>query len=83
MAVDQQTQMDELGQYKFGWNMPENYAFKSKRGLNREIVEEISFMKSEPQWMRDFRLRSLRLFEKKPLPNWGGDLSQLDFQHGS
>ncbi|GAC1510246.1 MAG: Fe-S cluster assembly protein SufB [Chloroflexota bacterium] len=80
MAVDQQTQMEELGQYKFGWNNPENYAFKSKRGLNRDIVEEISFMKGEPQWMRDFRLRALRLFEKKPLPNWGGDLSTLDFQ---
>ncbi|MGI8827564.1 MAG: Fe-S cluster assembly protein SufB [Chloroflexota bacterium] len=80
MAVDQQTQMEDLGQYKFGWNMPEKYHFKSRRGLDREIVEEISFMKGEPQWMRDFRLRSLRIFEKKPIPQWGGNLNNLDFQ---
>jgi Fe-S cluster assembly protein SufB len=80
MAVDQQTQMEDLGQYKFGWNMPENYAFKSRRGLDRDIVEEISWMKNEPAWMRDFRLRSLRSFEKRPIPNWGGNLNDLDFQ---
>jgi Fe-S cluster assembly protein SufB len=81
MAVDQQTQLDELGDYKFGFSNPENYAFKSRRGLDREIVEEISWMKNEPQWMRDFRLRSLRTFERKPLPQWGGNLDQIDFQN--
>jgi Fe-S cluster assembly protein SufB len=80
MAVEQQTQLDELGQYKFGFSMPENYAFKSRKGLDREIVEEISYMKGEPQWMRDFRLRALRTFERKPLPSWGGDLTDIDFQ---
>src|SRR5919202_1691530 len=63
------------------FSMPENYAFKSRRGLDREIVEEISFMKGEPQWMRDFRLRALKTFEKKPLPNWGGNLGEIDFQN--
>jgi Fe-S cluster assembly protein SufB len=81
MVLEQQAQLDELGEYKFGFNMPENYAFKSRRGLDREIVEEISYMKGEPQWMRDFRLRALRIFERKPLPTWGGDLSQIDFQN--
>jgi Fe-S cluster assembly protein SufB len=81
MAVDQQRQLDELGDYKFGFSMPENYAFKSRRGLDREIVEEISWMKSEPQWMRDFRLRALKSFEKRPLPQWGGNLNDLDFQN--
>jgi Fe-S cluster assembly protein SufB len=81
MAVDQQTQLQELDQYKFGFNMPENYAFKSRKGLDREIVEEISWMKGEPQWMRDFRLRALRTFERRPLPQWGGDLNQIDFQN--
>ncbi|MGI8967844.1 MAG: Fe-S cluster assembly protein SufB [Chloroflexota bacterium] len=81
MAVDQQTQLNELDQYKFGFSSPENYAFKSRRGIDREIVEEISYMKNEPQWMRDFRLRSLRTFEKRPLPQWGGNLNDLDFQN--
>ena len=83
MAVEQQTQIEELGQYKFGWSMPENYAFKSRRGLDREIVEEISWMKGEPQWMRDFRLRALRTFEKRPLPTWGADLSEVDLTTAS
>ena len=81
MAVDQQTQLEALDQYKFGFNMPENYAFKSRKGLDREIVEEISWMKGEPQWMRDFRLRSLRTFERRPMPQWGGNLNQIDFQN--
>jgi Fe-S cluster assembly protein SufB len=81
MAVAQQTQLQDLGEYKFGFRNEENYHFKSRRGLDREIVEEISWMKSEPQWMRDFRLRSLRMFEKRPLPQWGGNLNDIDFQN--
>jgi Fe-S cluster assembly protein SufB len=81
MALDQQAQLDQLGDYKFGFSMPENYHFKSRRGLDREIVEEISYMKGEPQWMRDFRLRALRIFERKALPTWGADLSEIDFQN--
>ncbi len=81
MALDQQARLDELGDYKFGFNMPEDYAFKSKRGLDRATVEEISRMKNEPQWMLDFRLRAYRTFEKKPLPQWGGNLNEIDFQN--
>jgi Fe-S cluster assembly protein SufB len=81
MVLDQQARLNELGDYKFGFNMPENYAFKSKRGLDRDTVEEISYMKGEPQWMRDFRLRALRTFEKKPMPQWGGNLNDIDFQN--
>jgi Fe-S cluster assembly protein SufB len=81
MALGQQARLDELGDYKFGFNMPENYAFKSKRGLDRDTVEEISYMKGEPQWMRDFRLRALRTWEKKPMPQWGGNLNEIDFQN--
>jgi len=81
MAVDQQTQLDELGQYKFGFSQPESYHFKSRRGLDQEIVEEISYMKGEPQWMRDFRLRSYKMFEKRATPQWGGNLNDLDFQN--
>jgi Fe-S cluster assembly protein SufB len=65
--------------YSPGFFMPENYAFKSEKGLNRKIVEQISEMKGEPDWMRKFRLRSLDLFEKRPMPTWGADLSGINF----
>ncbi len=67
---------------KYGFNVPEtNYAFKARKGLDRDMVAQISEMKGEPEWMRDFRLRSLDIFEKKPMPTWGGDLSKIDFQN--
>jgi Fe-S cluster assembly protein SufB len=70
----------DLGQYKYGFADPENYAFKSRKGLDREMVEQISHMKLEPDWMRDFRLKAFEYFEKRPMPNWGADLSDIDFQ---
>jgi Fe-S cluster assembly scaffold protein SufB len=71
----------ELDKYSAGFSMPENYAFKSKRGLSREVVEQISEMKGEPAWMRQFRLKSLDLFLKRPMPTWGADLSGIDFDN--
>src|SRR3989338_3580995 len=66
---------------KYGFSDKEDYVFKSKRGLTKEIVEEISKMKNEPQWMLDFRLQSLEIFWKKEMPNWGADLSTIDFDN--
>ena len=66
--------------YKYGFrDSEENYSFKSGKGLTREIVCQISEMKNEPGWMRDFRLKALDVFNAKPMPNWGGDLSHLNF----
>ena len=65
--------------YRFGFSYPEEYVFKAKKGLSSEVVEEISAIKREPAWMRDFRLRSLGIFGKKLLPSWGADLSRIDF----
>lgn len=67
--------------YKYGFHDKENYAFKSGKGLTREIVEEISRMKNEPEWMLKFRLRSLDIFNKKPMPRWGNCqlLDDIDF----
>ncbi len=56
------TTPQDLGDYKYGFHDEENNFFKSKRGLNTDIVKEISGMKNEPQWMRDFRLKSLQIF---------------------
>ncbi|HZU05791.1 MAG TPA: Fe-S cluster assembly protein SufB [Chloroflexota bacterium] len=67
------------GDYKYGFHDAAEYVFKSRRGLSREVVEEISYLKGEPDWMRQFRLKALAIFERKPLPTWGGDLSGIDF----
>src|SRR5258708_13114190 len=61
--------------------MAENYVFKSERGMSANVVEQISEMKGEPDWMRTFRLKSLDLFEKPPMPTWGADLSGIDFDN--
>ena len=69
----------DLNKYQLGWSDEEDYVFKPKKGLNEDLVKEISWMKGEPNWMRDFRLKSLRLFEDRPMPNWGGDMSEIYF----
>lgn len=68
---------------KYGFRDPEKYVFKARPGLSREIVEEISWMKGEPDWMRQFRLRSLDIFNKKPMPSWGNTelLNSLEFDN--
>jgi Fe-S cluster assembly protein SufB len=69
----------DIGEYQYGFRDEEDYVFKSGRGLTRGTVEEISSMKDEPEWMRDFRLKALEHFQKRPMPNWGADLSGIDF----
>ena len=71
-------------EYKYGFHdSEENYAFKSGRGLTKEIVLSISKMKNEPEWMREFRLKSLEIFYKKPMPKWGDTklLHEIDFEN--
>ena len=71
----------ELADYEYGFHYPtDDYAFKSRKGIDREIVLQISAMKKEPKWMTDFRLEALDIFNEKPLPTWGGDLTKIDFQ---
>ncbi len=67
--------------YKYGFSKPENYVFKSRRGLNRSVVEQISSMKNEPVWMREQRLRAHEIFLAKKMPKWGADLSTIDFDN--
>ena len=66
---------------KFGFHDPETgYAYKAPKGLSRELVESISEYKNEPQWMRDFRLKALEHYEQRPMPMWGANLAQIDFE---
>lgn len=70
--------LDDLGDYQFGFKDPETYVYKSSKGLNEDVVRQISLQKGEPQWMLEFRLRALEHFQKRPMPTWGPDLSDLD-----
>ncbi len=73
--------LDEIGQdYKYGFHDgEEKYIYRSSKGLTREIVETISKQKSEPAWMLERRLEALDIFNSKPMPEWGSDLSEIDF----
>jgi Fe-S cluster assembly protein SufB len=65
--------------YKWGFHDDEEALYRSKKGLSHAVVAEISEMKGEPSWMREFRLKALEHFLARPMPTWGGDLSQIDF----
>ena len=67
--------------YKYGFHEIEDYFYKSGRGLSAELVAAISEHKNEPEWMRKFRLKSLEYFMARPMPKWGGDLSEIDFDN--
>ncbi|MEJ8765841.1 Fe-S cluster assembly protein SufB [Oceanobacillus sp. HCA-5259] len=71
--------MPEIGDYRYGFRDKDVSVFRTERGLTRKVVEEISKMKEEPQWMLDYRLKALEHFYARPMPQWGGDLSGLDF----
>lgn len=66
---------------KYGFSDPEEFEFRAEKGLSEEVVKMISDIKKEPQWMRQFRLRSYDIFSKKALPSWGANLSDIDFQN--
>jgi len=68
-----------LGTYQFGWHDVDDAGAQAQRGLSEAVVRDISGKKHEPQWMLDLRLKGLRLFQKKPMPTWGADLSGIDF----
>ena len=72
------TELD-FGTYKYGFRDEEDYVFKSEKGIDAKKVAEISAMKGEPEWMRDFRLKAFDYFLKRPMPEWGADLSGIDF----
>jgi Fe-S cluster assembly protein SufB len=70
----------DIGTYTAGWRDDDaKYAFKAEPGLSEKVVHQLSEMKNEPQWMRDFRLRSLKHFMERPNLTWGGDLTGLNF----
>ncbi|MBM3688275.1 MAG: Fe-S cluster assembly protein SufB [Actinobacteria bacterium] len=79
MTAPTHPELEGLGRYEYGWSDSDVAGSVAKRGLNEDVVREISALKNEPQWMLDLRLKGLRLFEKKPMPAWGSNLSGIDF----
>ena len=73
--------LESLGSYQYGWRDKDAAGEQASRGLTEETVRNISLLKNEPNWMLSLRLKSLKLFNKKPLPSWGGDLTGIDFDN--
>ncbi|HEY0387364.1 MAG TPA: Fe-S cluster assembly protein SufB, partial [Gaiellales bacterium] len=70
-----------LGDYKYGFHDDFEAVFQTRRGLDEDVVREISAHKSEPEWMTEFRIKSYQHFLKRPLPRWGADLRTIDFDN--
>lgn len=64
---------------KYGFADVEDYVFKAEKGLNEQVIRQMSAMKGEPEWMLDIRLRAYHHFLERPMPNWGADLSGINF----
>jgi Fe-S cluster assembly protein SufB len=80
-ALTQDEQIDALSRYNFGWADTDTAGATAKRGLSEDVVRDISAKKSEPDWMLERRVKALSIFDKKPMPNWGSDLSGIDFDN--
>ncbi|MCU1619285.1 MAG: sufB, partial [Modestobacter sp.] len=79
--MTQDEQIDSLGRYKYGWADADVAGASATRGINEDVVRDISRRKNEPEWMLERRLKALKIFGKKPMPDWGSDLSGIDFQN--
>ena len=64
--------------YEYGFSDPDRSSFKTRKGLDEEVVRQISAMKEEPEWMLEFRLKAYRHYLERPMPGWGPDLSDLN-----
>ncbi|MET0854586.1 MAG: Fe-S cluster assembly protein SufB, partial [Microterricola sp.] len=74
-------ELESLGVYEFGWHDGDAAGASARRGISKEVVSDISALKSEPAWMLERRLKGYELFGRKPMPTWGADLSEIDFDN--
>lgn len=81
LGATQDEHLSALGQYRFGWHDSDAAGAEAQRGLTEKVVRDISARKDEPEWMLQRRLRALELFHQKPMPTWGADLSEIDFDN--
>ena len=73
--------IESIGAYNYGWHDSDAAGAAARRGLNEDVVRDISGIKGEPEWMLNQRTKALEIFEKKPMPTWGADLSDIDFDN--
>ena len=73
--------IEDIGNYEYGWHDKNDAGATARRGLNEDVVRDISAKKNEPAWMLEMRLKGLRLFERKPMPTWGSNLNGIDFDN--
>ncbi|GAB3697502.1 Fe-S cluster assembly protein SufB [Corynebacterium nasicanis] len=71
--------IESIGPYNYGWHDSDAAGASARRGLSEDVVRDISAKKDEPEWMLEKRLKALSIFERKPMPTWGADLSGIDF----
>jgi Fe-S cluster assembly protein SufB len=76
--MPQNETIDGLEVEKYDFVTESKPVFQAQKGLSEEVVRQISAHKEEPQWMLDFRLKALEVYNSKPMPNWGGDLADLE-----
>jgi Fe-S cluster assembly protein SufB len=79
--LSQEETLATLGRYEYGWADADTAGASAQRGLSEAVVRDISAKKNEPEWMLESRLKALRLFDRKPMPSWGSDLSGIDFDN--
>jgi Fe-S cluster assembly protein SufB len=70
--------LEGIGEYKYGFHDPETHVNKIRKGLDKDVIYQISSLKNEPDWMLEFRLKALEHFFTRPIPTWGSDLSLLN-----
>jgi Fe-S cluster assembly protein SufB len=80
-VLTQDEQIDALSRYGYGWADTDVAGASAQRGLSEAVVRDISGKKNEPEWMLQRRVKALSIFQKKPMPNWGSDLSGIDFDN--
>ncbi|HJE50557.1 MAG TPA: Fe-S cluster assembly protein SufB [Tessaracoccus flavescens] len=81
LGATQDEHLEALSKYEWGWHDTDTAGAAAQRGLSEDVVRNISGLKNEPEWMLDLRLKGLKLFDKKPMPTWGAELGEIDFDN--
>src|SRR5699024_630605 len=79
--LTQEETIDSLGNYAYGWSDSDDAGATARRGLNEDVVRNISELKNEPEWMLDLRLKALQIYDRKPMPKWGATVDDLDYDN--
>ncbi|NLS08811.1 Fe-S cluster assembly protein SufB [Nesterenkonia sp. MY13] len=80
-VLDDNPELQGLGNYEYGWADSDDAGASAKRGVDADVVADISAKKDEPEWMLKLRQKGLKYFDRKPMPTWGADLSEIDFDN--